>query len=132
FGNGAVDARGTVGPRRRASPAVPNKTADQVVAVAQASDVGAHLVIGVGSDEAVGSVHGSADPDGATAPRRRAPLAVPANSGYHIVAVAKGGVVRAPPVFGPGPDEAVAGAPAAAAPRRCSVETLSFPWRRGA
>src|SRR5205807_2537408 len=91
---GVDDAPGAdraAAPGRRAPGAVPLGAADHVVAVAQGNDAAvAHLIAGVGTDEAVGGVDDAHDAGGAAAPGRRPSGAVPLGAADHVVAVAQG------------------------------------------
>src|SRR5439155_19060126 len=89
--------------------AVPVRTLDHVIAVAQGSDaVRAHLIIGIAADQAIGVGDGAADPSAAVAPRDRPADVVPALTFDHVVAVAqRGDAVESHLIISVAADEAI-------------------------
>src|SRR5207249_1995775 len=76
----AGDSAVTVAPGHRAARAVPQRTDNQVIAVAQEYDGIAYLIAGAAADNAVGFGDDTANSDTSVAPRHRATVAVPSGS----------------------------------------------------
>src|SRR5439155_38641 len=88
FGDDTGNTRAAIAPGHRSAEAVPRRTVDHIVAVAQGKDAEAtHLISEVGADETVGFGNGAAKRHGAIAPSHRPPLAIPTGTVDYIVAV---------------------------------------------
>src|SRR5207237_566645 len=94
-GNGAAEARAPVAPGHGAAIAVPGRTGNHVIAVAQGCDadhkktgiVAAHIIIGIAADEAIRGGDGTTNSRATVAPGCRPALAVPLGTIDHVVAV---------------------------------------------
>src|SRR5262249_35082249 len=101
FGDKAADPFRAAAPRRRPVETVPVRAGDPIVAVGQARDAaGAHVIVGVAADQAVGGGDRAGDPGRAAAPGRGPAAAVPIPAADHVVAVGQRRDAYAHPIAG--------------------------------